>query len=118
MHEAAIAGNIVESAARVADEHGGLPISRIVVELGVLQHIVPEALNFAFEAAVHGTPHVGAELVWREVPARIACDVCGMEYEPEDVFWLCPECGAVGGTVLQGEELVLRSVELDEGTEG
>ncbi len=118
MHEAAIVASILECAERVAREHGGLPISRIVLEVGALQHVVPEALKFAFDAAVRDTRHAGAELSWREIPARVRCAACGAEYVPDDVFWVCPECDQVGGAAVQGDELVLCSVELDESARG
>ena len=114
MHEFSLVSSILETALSVAAEHGDLPIETVVVEIGALRQVVPEALAFAFEAAVKDTLAADAELDWREIPARIACAQCAEEYAPADVFWICPACGAPGGRVVTGEELLLKSVTLTE----
>lgn len=106
--------SILECALGVARDHGGLAIERVSVEIGALQLVAPEALEFAFEAAKKGTLAENGVLEWHEVVARIECEACGACFEPEDLFWACPECGAVGGRVLAGDDLVLKSVELLE----
>jgi len=114
MHEFSLAERILESALCAAEAHGGLPVECIVVEIGALQQVVPEALAFAFDAAKSGTPAEDAVLEWRETAALIACEACGNEFTPEDMFWICPSCGAAGGRVLRGEELIIQSVTLRE----
>lgn len=114
MHEFSIVENLLERALAVAAEHGGLPVSCVRLAIGALQQVEPEVLEFAFQAAVPGTPAEHATLEWRVVPARVACASCGTCFEPEDVFWACPTCGAAGGRVLAGDDLVLEAVVLDE----
>ncbi|HNR29735.1 MAG TPA: hydrogenase maturation nickel metallochaperone HypA [Candidatus Hydrogenedentes bacterium] len=114
MHEFSIVENILERALAIAVEHGHLPVSRVRVAIGALQQVEPEVLEFAFQAAVQGTLAEDAAFEWRAVPARIACAACDAQFEPEDLFWVCPECAAAGGRVLAGDELVLESVVLDE----
>ena len=114
MHELSLIQNVVEVALDVAHEHGGLPIQRVVLDIGALQQVVPEALEFAFDAATKDTLAEDAVLEWHLLPTRIECSGCGREFEPDDdVFWVCTECDNIGGRVLQGNELVLRSVELE-----
>jgi hydrogenase nickel incorporation protein HypA/HybF len=112
MHELSIVDHLLQAAFAAAEAHGDLSIRRVTVEIGALRQVVPEALVFAFDAAVRDTPAEGAQLEWVEIPAEIACTACGAHYRPEDVFWVCESCGAPGGRVVAGDDLVLRSIEL------
>jgi len=118
VHEFSLVESILTSVFDVARQHGALPVSRVCLRIGALQQVVPEALQFAFDAAVKGTPAEGATLEWEEVAARVCCPDCGAVYAPDDVFWVCPGCGAQGGEALEGDEIILASVELEEGPEG
>ena len=115
MHEFSLVARILERACAVARDHGGLPIERIVLEVGALQQVVPEALEFAFEASKRDTLAAEARLDWREAPARVRCPACGLEHEPDDIYWSCPACGTAGGEVLSGDDLILSSVVLRDG---
>ena len=114
MHEFSLVESILTSAFEVARQHGSLPITRVKVEIGALQQVVPDALEFAFDAAVKGTPAEGAVFEWAQIPACIQCVECDTAYEPADVFWVCPGCGAQGGRAIRGDEIVLASVELED----
>lgn len=114
MHELSLIRPVLKMALAISDEHGGLRITSVKLRVGALRQAVPELMTFAFEAAAAGTAAEGASLQLEEVPARIACHVCSREFEPEDVFWQCPECNAFGGRVVAGEELMLETVSLEE----
>ena len=114
MHEFSLAENILACAQELSREHGNAPITRIEVEIGALQAVVPDSLKFAFEAVVTGTIADGAVLDWHEVPARVACRACSHEYAPDDFIWICPECGAPGGHAVQGDELNITRVVLSD----
>ena len=114
MHEAAMAESILDAALRIAGEHGSLPVSGVHVRIGELQMVVPEALESAFEAGKRGSGAESAELSWETAPALVRCPECRLEYAPESVFWICPECDSVGGEILSGNEITIVSVELDD----
>ena len=112
MHELSIVKRILDMAIAVSVQHGARPVERVAVDVGALRQIVPETMSFAFEAASRGTPAEGAAFEWTEVPSKIICESCEAVFCPPDVLWLCPECGAGGGRIVHGDELVLRSVTL------
>jgi len=118
MHEFSIAAQILECVLQVARDHGGLPVKRVSLDIGGLQQVVPDALRFAFEASIQGTLAEGATLEWREIPVRVQCNAGGREYAPDGLFWTCPGCGGAGAQVRQGDELLVRSVELEETADG
>jgi len=114
MHEFSLAEQILVYALEISAGHGGAPVERVCVEIGALQAVVPESLQFAFEAAVQGTGADGAVLEWREVPAQVECPGCAQVYEAADIVWCCPACGAVGGRAICGGDLVITRVVLSD----
>jgi hydrogenase nickel incorporation protein HypA/HybF len=107
----------MESALNVAleqaREHGASKVHVLRLRIGALSGVVPEALQFAFEALASGTPAEGAELVIEPVPARFWCERCGREFEAGDLFSECPVCSRPSGDLRAGREMELVSMEVD-----
>jgi hydrogenase nickel incorporation protein HypA/HybF len=119
MHEFGIAEPLVQAALKAAKVTGGLPIQEVRVSIGRLRQVVPEALTFAFEALTKGTLAQGAALVWEEIPPRVRCRACAEIFQPaDDRIWICPNCAASDGELLEGNEVLLKSVTLKRGLEG
>jgi len=114
MHELSVVQAVLEKALEVSQANGSLPLEKIHVRIGKLRQIVPEALAYAFDVVKTDTLAENASLEWEEVSPLVRCRQCGENFEPEDVFWVCSTCGAPGGEILQGEELILQSVSLKE----
>ena len=108
MHELAIAEEIV---AIVADRTSGARVRRIVIEVGRLCAVVPDAMRFCFDLATEGTVAEGARLEIVEVPGRGRCRACGLDVVLERPFGRCG-CGGTDLEWLAGEELRIRDVEL------
>lgn len=113
MHEVSLAERMLRIALEVAGQHGGPKITGARLLLGSLSCAEPETLRFAFEIASRGTLADGCKLEIVHVPARLKCRECGGEHEGE-LLEPCPVCHAVGCEVLQGRELRLESVDLDD----
>jgi hydrogenase nickel incorporation protein HypA/HybF len=95
-----------------ANKAGASRIHRIRLRVGALSGVVPDALRMAFAAATPGTAADGAELVVDEVAVQCRCEQCGHEYCPNDVVYLCSNCGAVNSQIEEGRELELASLEV------
>jgi hydrogenase nickel incorporation protein HypA/HybF len=111
MHELSIATALVGIVERHAS---GRQVSRVDVRVGHLRQVVPSALAFAFELVTAGTGLAGAELVIEPVPAVVRCNVCGAQTEQEAFPLTCAACGGWDVDVVQGEELVVDSIDLEE----
>ena len=111
MHELSIAEAVVDIVRRHA---GGRSVARVELKVGHVRQVVPDALAFAFELVARGTVAEGAELVMEEVPAAGRCRACGAVGELPAFPLLCPRCGAADVELMQGEELLVDSLELDE----
>jgi hydrogenase nickel incorporation protein HypA/HybF len=111
MHELSIATALVAIAQRHA---AGRRVSRVDVRVGHLRQVVPSALEFAFELITTGTVLEGAALVIEPVPAVVRCGACAAETEQAAFPFACSGCGAWDVEVVQGEELLVDSIDLEE----
>ena len=111
MHELAIAESIVGISARHAD---GRQVTKVYLKVGHLRQVVPSALAFSFELVAQGTPVEGAELEVQQVPAAGLCRDCGEETRLEGFPLQCRACGGFDLEILQGEELFVESLEMEE----
>jgi len=103
----------IEAVVAQAREHDATQIHRIVLRIGALSGVDPDALRLAFDATVRGTPAAGAELELETVPARGRCVDCDLEFGVEsDYIFTCPRCGRISGELVQGREMELARIEL------
>jgi hydrogenase nickel incorporation protein HypA/HybF len=121
VHELSIAQALVSAALQHADDGAveaavGRPVVREVhVRIGALSGVVPHALDFAYDVAVHGTPLAGSRLVITFVPAVVHCAGCGADATLDGpIALLCPACGALTGDVRAGYELELSHLVVDD----
>jgi hydrogenase nickel incorporation protein HypA/HybF len=114
MHELSIAMSLVELAEEEADSRG-VWISAIHLKLGVLSGVVKEALLSSFEMASENTALQGSRLVIEEVPVVVFCPNC-KEQQPLNSIQLfsCPECNAPCSEILQGREIKVVALEIQE----
>ena len=108
MHELAITQAIVEAAAA---RSGGAKVVRVVVEIGKLSGVMPDALRFCFGPCCEGTPLAGATLDVEEPPGLAACRACGDRFALEALFGACA-CGSRDLDLISGRELRVREMEV------
>ncbi|MCB0586856.1 MAG: hydrogenase maturation nickel metallochaperone HypA [Phaeodactylibacter sp.] len=112
MHELSIVMSIVDSAREQVAKYNAARVERIGLEIGTLAGIEPDALEFAWEAAVPGTVLEGAERHIHYVQARAKCAGCGNEFDIQQLFEPCPLCGEYFSDLLQGQELRIKTMTL------
>jgi hydrogenase nickel incorporation protein HypA/HybF len=108
MHELAITESVVDG---VAQRFGDSRVTRVVLEIGRLSGVVPDAIRFCFDVCAQGTPLQGAILEIVAVPARARCSACQSEFVIEDGIGLCA-CGSADLVFLSGQELKIKAVEV------
>ena len=108
MHELGIVQQLVEICAAAS---GGARITRIVLEIGALSAVLPDAMRFCFDAATQGTVAQGAVLEIVEVPGLGRCRVCGRETPLDRPFAHCT-CGGTDFESLAGDELTIKAMEV------
>lgn len=110
MHELSITQGVVDICERNA---GGRRVISVTLEIGELSGVVPEAVEFCFEACARETLLDGARLVIERVSGRGSCGGCGAEFPLAALIQPCPACGGYGVDILSGEELRVRELEVE-----
>jgi hydrogenase nickel incorporation protein HypA/HybF len=113
MHELSIMQSALDQVLEQARQAGANRVHAIRLRIGALSGVVPDALQFAFEALSDGTPAKGAKLIIEDVPARFWCATCSHEFEATQMFAECPDCHHPSGKLRGGREMELTSLEVD-----
>ena len=113
MHEMSLCEAVVEIAVEEAKKNGAERIRAVVLEVGVLGHVDPDALAFCFSAVSHGTLAENARLVIDRVPGSGWCLDCAKTVPMTERFGACPECGRRHVQMSRGAELRLRELEVE-----
>ncbi|MEH2048983.1 hydrogenase maturation nickel metallochaperone HypA [Nostoc sp.] len=110
MHELGITQNIV---AIVTENAKGAKVQRVLLEIGKLSAIMPDAIRFCFDICTQGTVLEGAKLEIVEIPGLAKCRQCGAEISVDKPFGIC-NCGSVQLDLITGEELKIKEIEIEE----
>jgi hydrogenase nickel incorporation protein HypA/HybF len=113
MHEASIVESLIELVRQNVSDVGS--VRRVNVSVGLLSGVSPDAMQFYFEIMRPDALNSEAELVVSLEPLLAHCRNCGRDHSLDETAWLCPACGAGALTFLNGDELDLRSVEVEDG---
>jgi hydrogenase nickel incorporation protein HypA/HybF len=108
MHELSITRNVV---AICAERAMGARVTRITLEIGKLSAVMPDAVRFCFDICAQGTAVEGAELQIIETAGRAQCRDCSGEMIMKELFGRC-ECGSSNLKIIEGEELLIKEMEV------
>lgn len=115
MHEVSIANNIfkiVREELRKNSENEA-DLKRVKLNIGRLTAVVPEALEFAWNAITQDTPFEGTNLAISEIPVIIKCHECNKESTLETPVFICSHCGSRKTELVSGDELDIISLVID-----
>jgi len=113
VHEVGITQSILEIAVDHARQAGAAKITALTVEIGALSGVIPEAVEFCFEAVAKESMAEGATLTIVRIPGQGRCLDCGQTLEMDTYTFSCPHCESFNIERLQGDELRLTEVEID-----
>lgn len=112
MHEMSLAEGIRGIVEDHARKRGFGRVTRLRLEIGRFAGVEKEALAFAFDIVMRGSPAEGADLEMIDLPGRALCYDCAHEVEIVDRLDPCPDCG--GGKLLPqgGDEMRIKDMEV------
>jgi hydrogenase nickel incorporation protein HypA/HybF len=110
MHELSITCKIVEIA---VDSAKGRKVHRVSVEIGQLSGVTADSIALWFPEVAKGTAVEDASLDICEIAAVARCEACGTDFPTPSLLTPCP-CGSFRCRRLKGEELNVKSIELEE----
>ncbi len=113
MHELSIAQSIADIVRQHAPD--GAAVRAVRVAVGRMSGVVPESLEFCFDAVVSDTPLEGARLEIERIPVRAACARCRDVFTVEEPAFACPACGSTDIELVAGMELQVLEIEVAQG---
>jgi hydrogenase nickel incorporation protein HypA/HybF len=115
MHELGVVFRVVEDLKQVAGENNLSAIHRVTISLGEVSTVVPEFLQDCWKWARKHTPLLEeTELVIEKIPAVTLCGDCGKSYETVKYAKKCPHCGSDHTWLIQGNEFLIKEIEVPE----
>jgi hydrogenase nickel incorporation protein HypA/HybF len=110
MHEMSITQSVVE----LCEEHAqGRKVLSVTLQVGALSGVIPESIEFCFEACTQDTLLDGARLDIEFIPGEGRCPMCGSSSRVDNLFDPCPSCGAFGLEITAGKELRVKELEIE-----
>lgn len=115
MHELSMVESLVEELLKLQEENEWDRIDTVRLRVGAMRQVIPEIMNFAFDISIKDTPLEGARLFLEEVPLKKKCKTCGNVWtEGDEVLFLCEKCGSADVELIEGMELEIESLEVEE----
>ncbi len=115
MHEMSIAQSIVEIVEEtMAGQNGNGKLKEVVVEIGELVAVVPDSLEFCYQALVQDTPYTDSKIRIEILPLTGNCTDCNKQFHVENFMFNCPYCDSVTIEILSGQnELNIKYLEIE-----
>ncbi|MBL8421256.1 MAG: hydrogenase maturation nickel metallochaperone HypA [Dechloromonas sp.] len=113
MHEMALAEGVLQLVEETAMRESAQRVKLVVLEIGRLSSVEPEALRFCFDAVVNGSIAHGAVLEIVHVPGVGWCMSCGESVAMDEVFGACPRCGSYQLQPTGGADMRVREIEIE-----
>lgn len=114
MHELSIAMSIVELAEEEVAKRT-VRIEAVHLKLGALSGVAEDALLSCYEMVCDGTLLQGSRLVIEHIPVVVFCPTCQARQPLSSVqLFCCPECGTPCSEIVQGKELEVVALEVEE----
>lgn len=105
---------VIDTLDDLYDHNRWSAVKSVTLRVGAMRQVIPHILSFAFKASVAGSRLEGAELVIVPVPIDFLCHSCGGKWGEEDLGYLCPHCGSKDVDMVEGMEMDLESLEVEE----
>lgn len=115
MHETALALSILDIVVAKCSEAGGKRVDSIRLRIGKAAGVLPDALQFAFDAAKVTTSAENAELVIEQIPVSGRCNECRKDFTVSDVQYVfsCPHCSSKFFDLTHGREMEIVDMEVN-----
>ena len=113
MHELSLAESVLQIIEETAVTKGFRQVRSVVLEIGQLATIEADAMRFCFDAVVRGSVAEGALLEIVEVPSCGWCAQCAETVPMSDLLSCCPNCGFHRLQLKGGQEMRLKSLEVE-----
>ena len=113
MHEMSLAEGVLQLVEDTARRESASRVKLVVLEIGCLSSVEPEAIKFCFEAVTHGSIAQGAALEILAVPGAGWCMQCAETVPMTELYGACPTCGSHQVQPTGGTEMRVKEIEIE-----
>lgn len=113
MHEMSLAESMIELVEDTAKRENARRVKRVVLEIGSLSCIAPDALQFCFDAVTRGGVADGATLDILTVPGEGQCTQCAAIVPLRERYDSCPMCGDYRVQPTAGTGMRVKEIEIE-----
>jgi hydrogenase nickel incorporation protein HypA/HybF len=113
MHEMSLAEGVLQLVEETARRENASRVKAVVLEIGRLSSVEPEALKFCFAAVTRGSIVGEAVLEIVEVPGAGWCMACSATVPMTELYGSCPRCGGYRLQPTGGMEMRVREIEIE-----
>ncbi|MCB9756888.1 MAG: hydrogenase maturation nickel metallochaperone HypA [Candidatus Omnitrophica bacterium] len=113
MHEGQFSEKIVDAIISELKKFPGKKPKSVLVKVGEVFHLVPDAVKMHFSVLTKGTTLEGVHLDLKEESMEVYCPHCQQATFVEDHHLVaCPLCYAVDVKPIRGNQITVESIEL------
>lgn len=113
MHELSLAIDIVDIVENHARNAGAHDVCSVIVDVGELSGVVPDALELALMSAKENTMLQNARIQLSIISAMAKCRNCNATFKTSTVFDPCPFCNSFNPEIIDGNKLEVRSITIE-----
>ncbi|HNY92159.1 MAG TPA: hydrogenase maturation nickel metallochaperone HypA [bacterium] len=108
MHEISVAAALMRRVLAEKEARKLERISQIVLQIGPMSGIMPDALQFAYDSLREGTQLEGTELVIHSAELTTCCRHCLHLFDSRLMHTRCPRCGSEELQIMGGDEFFIQ----------
>lgn len=114
MHELSIANTIFDIVINEKKTKNLSEIKAIGLNIGAMSGILPDALEFSFDAIKIETPLANTFLEITEIPISGMCNNCHERFNITDYIFSCPQCNSSSIKMEKGQEMDIAYLEIED----
>lgn len=112
MHELSLCRRVLAMIDDSARDNGFNSVKSVVLSIGSLSCIDPDAFQFGFNALKKNTIASDADLELHTIPAAAHCPLCRRDVAIKSYGESCPDCGNALSNIIAGNEMQLTRLEV------
>ena len=113
MHEMSLAEGVLQLVEDTARRENAQRVKLVVLEIGRLSSVQPDALRFCFDAVMRGGIARDAALEIVDVPGAGWCMQCAATVPMQELYGACPTCGSHQVQPTGGTEMRVKEIEIE-----
>lgn len=118
MHELGVVFRIIDDLKEVGKANDVEAISKVIIQLGEVSGVVHEYLIDCWNWAIKRESMLTeCEMEIETIPAITFCENCKTEYETVKYAKICPNCKSEHTYLVQGNEFLIKEIEVFEDEE-